>query len=74
MSSFTKLTKHPKTGKFQPAHWLDNYFGRHNYGVRFEGESVIDARDCDRWVTQDEPKYEPPLSSNHFVQYEQNQI
>lgn len=38
MSSYQKLTKHPKTGKWQRAWWLDDALGRHHYGVRFDGD------------------------------------
>ena len=63
MSDYTKLTKHPKTGKWLPAHWLDNYFGRHNYGVKFKGEPVIRANDKYLRVKH-EPKYYPPYDEN----------
>lgn len=40
MSSFYKPTKHPETGKWENAEWLDNYFAQHGYGVRFPDGSV----------------------------------
>lgn len=41
MSHFTKPTLHPVTGKLEIAEWLDDYFGRHQYGVRFADGSVV---------------------------------
>jgi len=35
MSNFITKTKHPRTGREEAAEWLDDYFGEHNYGVRF---------------------------------------
>lgn len=35
MSSYYQETKNPKTGKWEKAEWLDDYFGSHQYGVRF---------------------------------------
>lgn len=36
MSHYMKLTKHPIKGHWEMATWLDDYFGRHKYGVKFE--------------------------------------
>jgi hypothetical protein len=41
MSNFQRLTKHPKTGKFELADWLDDYFGNHHYGVRFPSDQQV---------------------------------
>lgn len=35
MSSFKRITKHPLTGDFEQSDWLDDYYGKHEYGVRF---------------------------------------
>lgn len=35
MSSFFRRTKHPITGEFLDAWWIDNYFGQRKYGVIF---------------------------------------
>lgn len=45
MSSYYKDTKHPKTGKWQIAMWLDDYFGDHHYGVEFPDGKVYDPRE-----------------------------
>ena len=41
MSSYYEETIHPKTRKLQRAFWIDDYFGRHQYGVRFDGEETV---------------------------------
>lgn len=43
MSSYYRQTKHPKTGIWYEAHWLDDYFGSHNYGVKFPDGEVFRA-------------------------------
>lgn len=40
MSSFKKITRHPKTGKWEQAWWLDDYFMPHVYGVKFADGKV----------------------------------
>lgn len=41
-----RITKHPKTGKWEKASWVDDKFGHHNYGVSFpsEPEKYYDTR------------------------------
>lgn len=54
MSSFIRNTKNPETGKFEPAYWLDDYFGNHKYGVKFEDGTVYDPDKVDL-ETNNEP-------------------
>lgn len=35
MSSYIQQTKHPETGEWEDAHWIDDKFGKHKYGVCF---------------------------------------
>lgn len=42
MSSFMKTTKHPHTGGWERAEWLDDFYGHHHYGVRFSSGEVFD--------------------------------
>ncbi len=39
MSTYSKLTKHPYTGKWEKAIWYDDLFGSHHYGVVFPSEA-----------------------------------
>lgn len=41
MASYIKNTKHPETNKYEPAVWLDDYYGQHRYGVKFEDGKVF---------------------------------
>lgn len=41
MSSFIRRTKHPYTGIWENAWWIDDYYGRHEYGVRFPSDGKI---------------------------------
>jgi len=34
-------TRNPMTGEFEDAVWLDDYFGRHRYGVSFPSTDRI---------------------------------
>lgn len=36
MSNFTRKTYNPKTGVYEDADWIDNYFGPHEYGVKYQ--------------------------------------
>lgn len=47
MSTYSKITKNPKTGKFEEARWIDDYFGPHHYGVEFQDGTVIDPWEVD---------------------------
>lgn len=51
MSCFKKNTKHPITGKWEKAEWIDDYFGEHKYGVQFSDGSVFEAN-CYKWETK----------------------
>lgn len=41
MNNFIKPTKRPDTGAWELAEWVDDYFGHHNYGVRFADGTVF---------------------------------
>lgn len=47
MSNYKKLTRHPKTGEWVEADWLDDYFGPHHYGVKFPDGTVEDLREVE---------------------------
>jgi hypothetical protein len=52
MSSFCRRTKNPVTGEYEEAFWIDDYFGRHRYGVRFPSGVVYRETDH-RWEFED---------------------
>jgi hypothetical protein len=47
MLNYKKLTKHPEFGTWEKADWIDNHFGKHNYGVIFPSHPnhVVDPRE-----------------------------
>lgn len=38
MSSYTRMTKHPKTKKWEEAQWINDLLGHHHYGVVFPSD------------------------------------
>ena len=38
MSSYVQMTKHPITGEWEMALWVDDFFGSHCYGVKFPSD------------------------------------
>ena len=53
MSNYSALTRHPVTGTAEVADWIDDYFGRHRYGVLFKSDGRIFWGDLCELVTQD---------------------
>ena len=53
MSNYSALTRHPVTGTAEVADWIDDYFGRHRYGVLFKSDGRIFSEDLCGLVTQD---------------------
>lgn len=57
MSNFRAMTKATETAiksgiddkfrRWQPADWLDNYFGPHQYGIRFDNDPIVRADNGD---------------------------
>lgn len=45
MSSYYRKTKHPRTGKYERAMWLDDYYGPRRYGVKFEDGTVYNPEE-----------------------------
>ncbi len=41
MSTYNQMTKNPDTGQWEDATWIDDYFGPHQYGVRFPSSEQI---------------------------------
>jgi len=41
MSGYKKITKHPITGNYELAEYIDDYFLPHVYGVKFPSEEKV---------------------------------
>ncbi len=53
MSTYQRLTKHPKTGEWEKATWHDNLFGGHHYGVVFPSdEKVSELETGEKWAIE----------------------
>lgn len=48
MSNYSQKAINPKTGKQEVAEFLDDYFGKHRYGVKFSDEEIYHAEDIDK--------------------------
>lgn len=65
MSNFIAMTKATDTAiksgvdesfkEWQPATWLDNYFGPHRYGIKFSNDDVVRADNGDFIYSPDMP-------------------
>jgi len=44
MSSFKRITKHPITGEWKEAYWIDDFFGSHRYGVKFDNGDNVSSK------------------------------
>lgn len=47
VSNFTRPTKNPETGRIEVATFLDDYFGRHQYGIEFPDGSIYRESEID---------------------------
>jgi len=54
MSSYQRKTQHPLDLHFETAEWLDDYFGQHNYGVRFPSDGKVFRADEFEWQASPE--------------------
>ena len=83
MSDYKKPTKHPKTGKFEIADWMDNHFGHYNYGVKFPDGQIFNPDEVEL-ETMDWDKFDPEISIrlrkstlmelNHKLAYKENPL
>lgn len=58
MSNYIAFCRHPKTGKWQWAVMLDDYYGSHRYGVKFADGKVfkdekVETRNPDKLPPED---------------------
>ena len=68
MSNFIKKVEHPETGECVEAEFLDDYFGKHNYGLRLPDGRVF-GEGCLAICKTEEGKYEgTELLTDHIHQ------
>lgn len=46
MSNFISTAIHPVTGETHMCDYLDDYYGRHKYGVRFPNGDIYPEEEC----------------------------
>lgn len=67
MSTYITRVKNPETGQFTDALMIDNYFGKHKYGMQFAKTNVvIDIENIDYELEFDEQKPTTPFSKFQF--------
>lgn len=54
MSTFLQNTKHPETGKWETAMWIDDHFAHYHYGVKFLDGKIFDPEKIEL-ETNDKP-------------------
>lgn len=42
MSTYYRYTKHPDTGRWENAKWIDDYYEHYHYGVKFPDGKIFD--------------------------------
>ena len=47
MSNYSTQSKRPGGTDYEDVDMLDNYFGKHKYGVRFPDGEIYHEEDCD---------------------------
>ncbi len=50
MSSYSAEAINPKTGKKEMARFIDDYYGRHEYGVRFSDGEVYKESQLEQFL------------------------
>ncbi len=70
MSNYRRMTKHPITGEFEWADWLDDYYGPSRYGVTFPGSDVVFVEANHEWEFDEaaEEALARETDQNHFRQ------
>lgn len=67
MSTYITRVKNPETGEFTDALMIDDYYGRHHYGLQFaKTAQVLDVENLDFELEFDEEAPRTPFSKFHF--------
>ena len=54
MSTYKAKARNPWTGEIEEATWIDDYYGKHKYGVKFDNGDVADPRIYDVAVKEEQ--------------------
>jgi len=67
MSTYITRVKNPSTGEFTDALMIDDYFGRHKYGLQFAKTNVVlDVDSLDYELEFDDEEPTTPFSKFQF--------
>lgn len=58
MSSFIAKVKNKQTGEIKECFFIDDYYGRHNYGYRIGAETLTEGQFVKNWERHHEHKGE----------------
>ena len=72
MSTFYKQTKHPETNEWDFATWIDDYYGRHRYGVMFPSGEVFNPEKIKLETREAEPKTD--VNKPNFIEQKMKQF
>ena len=61
MSSYRRQTKNPKTGNWENAFWIDDYFAHHEYGVFFPSDVMTDTWSSTDFASLKHHAYSPDV-------------
>lgn len=64
MSNYIRWTQHPDTMEWHNAAWLDNHFGEHLYGVQFNDGTILDPREVELKVRDEEPEGDEVINAS----------
>lgn len=69
MSSYLRWTKHPETGEWHKAFWIDDHYAPHHYGVKFNDDKFFDPRKY-KLETADQPPEGEPINKDRDMHKE----
>jgi hypothetical protein len=67
VSSYEAYAIHPLTKKIEIALWVDDYYGRHEYGVMFGDGTVYPAERCHPRPTKKEARESPVSQKERYL-------
>lgn len=71
MSTYITRIKNPATGEFTDALMIDDYFGRHRYGLQFaKSKEIHDVDNLDFELEFEDAPTKTPFSKFHFFKSE----
>jgi len=70
MSTYSRLTKNPDTGEWEQAIWIDDYYAKNHYGVKFENGIVVDPEIIELETKNMDKEEQIKWAKNEIKEYE----